>query len=250
MSDDGPATEIMSVLEEHWAQHQRPMLYSALGGKLSADAKAKLREGGKKLSDFVQRDMAALVRSLSLTGHGGGAVPRSDAVEFSDEELEARIPVPIARAAVSATGPSHYYADVWQAFSSPMKGRRRFLQVETDDVRLHDVDDDPIDTSWKEVSPENIASSGSNGEPPAPPAIAEAVRTWAYSNGLSPRQLRPQSFRREVAPSWPLAGSRSERPMRASSLKLLDSFLQSLSPSELQSFQLSGAVLLSIIRRS
>lgn len=247
MSDRDPEEEIFALIENYWKDWHRPMLYSALGGRLKPTAKATVYARAKNLSEFVQTYMAETVRHLPLTVQGGGAVPKDGTSDLSDEQLEALIPSPIGRTVAPAATP-YYYPEVWKAFSTPLEENRRFLQIRPDGARLYDGAEKPEGESWKEVKQGDLPllESEEGGVPAY--RIARAVREWAEANGLTPRSLRPPQPRLTMHASGG-ASSQTERGIGSRALWQLESFLSSLSPAELQGFQISGPVLLSLLRR-
>lgn len=249
MAEIDPAREITRLVQEHWRQYHRPILYAALGGRLSAEARASAIRTSKTLSHFIQQHLHEVVRHLHFAAHGGGAVPRAETASLSDEALEQLIPPPVLRAGVIRTPPGHYFEDVWKAFSTPAEGRSRFLEIGSGTAVLREASDassPPPD--WKEVRAEHLPF-GEDGVSPTASQVADAIRAWAGANNLTPDNLRPAREAAQRFANLPIP-SQGESVPRGEGLKQLELFLESLTPAELQGFSLSGTVLLSVIRRS
>lgn len=104
--------EIIALAQDNWKRRSSPMLFSALGERLSEEAKTTLRIQGRTLKRYVRESMQSLVRFVNLPRHGGGVAPIADSKALSDENLEAML----LKAGSEAKAVRRYSAGVWNAF--------------------------------------------------------------------------------------------------------------------------------------
>ncbi|MFD1613425.1 hypothetical protein ACFSCW_16615 [Sphingomonas tabacisoli] len=239
------AAELEKAITNWWDAHQSPILLSKLGGLLSSDIQARIREEKVGLKRFLAEELPQM-RVLALGRHGGGVAPADKIDGQTDQEITANFEARRRRELVDRI-PS-YDRSVWQAFRTRIEdGVRRFLRVQKGEkveaLEVSPEESPPPGEEWIEITPADLQHLTLAA--PSARDIHNAIQSWARGR-LDPTLL-------ERAPEIRSAYT-SESPARSfgrvGTLESVVVGLKGFTRDELARIQVPADVLLSLLERS
>ena len=242
------AAELCEITEEYWRSQGRPMLLSALGGRLSEEAREEKNQLHTTFGAYIRNELADRVRWVPLSLHGGGVAPKELTAGVSDVELEARVPQPAPRPAVAGRVRSPMIEPrLWDAFRQKPPGEKRIYVELPEKGRLvvHAIDQaDEVAADSILIGPDDFPDMGLRSETHNPAAIGSAIRTWAQKHGVAAERIE------RSGPPTPLGVAQAHVSGGSGSLALFAEGLSVLTAEELSRVMLPADVVVGLIRRS
>jgi hypothetical protein len=236
--------EIVTAVKSHWTTTGRPLLLSALGGKLSASARAERESADQALAVIIKEEVPE-VRVIAAAGRGGAAVPVSDTLGRSDEHLEALLPRP-QRVAEAFDKPKHpmIFAELWRLFRDGFDiSKQAWVELGQGWAAVHILEQtEDAQNHWVEIKPSDLGEPDLPGGRRSPYVVGASVRDWAQKAGLAPNQY--QVLRADSAPL-----NRESIRSSALDLEVLAKGLGVLSHEDLARINFPGDIVLKIISR-
>ena len=182
-SENEMAGRIVKSIEDHWAEHKKPLLLSQLGGKENGNVAHVAKEKSGSLKAYLENHFSDKVRVVQHSSKPQviGALP--ERIANSDgNSIDELFSVPCGRKAVAV---ARYHPAVWAAFRKPLdSGNERYLCVEGL-IRFEDVTSELNRAGFVKVDREFIGSMDSD-----PKAIETNILHWTDKNDLDASRLQ------------------------------------------------------------
>ncbi|MCY3873611.1 MAG: hypothetical protein OXF88_04885 [Rhodobacteraceae bacterium] len=182
-SENEMAGRIVKSIEDHWAEHKKPLLLSQLGDKENGNVAHVAKEKSGSLKAYLESHLAERVRVVQHSSKPQviGALPAQNSIDdgISIDELFSEASGP------KAVAVARYHPAVWAAFRKPLdNGNVRYLSVEGL-IRFVDVTSAMNRAGYVKVDREFIGSMDND-----PKVIETNILRWTDTNGLDAFRFR------------------------------------------------------------
>ena len=171
------ADRIVRLVEEHWDQHEKPLLLSQLGSLDNGEIAKSTKQESGGLKAYLQDHLADRVRVIQHSSNFTviGAIPAQATLDdnISIDELFFRLSHQPAKQV------ARYHPAVWAAFRRLLEeSKLRYLKITTP-VHFVDIAEDEKPEGFVEVDRKFIADSNAD-----PSEIEENIISWVQNNKL------------------------------------------------------------------
>lgn len=243
------ASELWEITEDYWRTRGRPILLSALGERLSPDARAEKDTLGTTLAAFIRNHLADRIRFVTLPPHGGGVAPKELTAGLADAELKARVPPPVVKLASVARERSPIIdSDLWQTFRHKLpEGSKVYVDLPArGKLTIRTIaEGEEGETGWLPIEADDLPEIERGDETRNPAAIGAAIRAWARKNNVPFDRIEQPRLPAQLG-QFPIAHPQT----RSGSLALLAEGLSVLTAEELSRLMLPADIVVNLIRRS
>jgi hypothetical protein len=198
------------------------------------------------LKRFIEENLRADVRLVTLPRHGGAVIPLRDTADLSDDDLHNAFEE--QRAKQSAARIPRYNSLIWDAFKTQLaEGRKRFVRVgkagEVEVAEVAEGAEAPEGDGWIEVLQSDLPDR-TDSAIPSPQEMDSAIRRWSEG--------KVESAHLHFVPSPRSALSHGTRQSRTrpGALESLMVGLRGFTPDELSRIQIPADVLVSFLERT
>ena len=170
-------SQITDLVEQHWQEHQTPLLLSRLGNQVSSENALLAKAQGGGLGNYVRHRLAERVRVIrhSVNSTITGVVPASMAPE-TVEEINALLEK--TRRGSSATK-HRFHPAFWAAFRKPLnESNRRYISIE-EPIRFQEFSEESHPSGFVEVSKNYISDLAMDDD-----QTLQNVENWLTKNNL------------------------------------------------------------------
>jgi len=217
---------IVELVDQHWEEHEMPLLLSRLGGHDRGEIARLARQRANSLGAYLRQGLADRVRLIQHSERPVliGVLPMDAKVEDDvDGWLE-------SAQGKSAGGAPRYHPAFWAAFRKPLdEMKSRYISV-SPPIRFQDTFPEDRPEGFVEIAPEYIADSEMDAS-----AVLENAQDWLEDN-----ELQTTAF---------LASSPSSSPSYShQGGDLLERLARALDPNELKRVSLPLDIVMKLRR--
>ena len=166
---------IVELVDQHWEEHEMPLLLSRLGGHDRGEIARLARQRANSLGAYLRQELADRVRLIQHSERPVliGVLPMDAKVEDDvDGWLE-------SAQGKSAGGAPRYHPAFWAAFRKPLdEMKSRYISV-SPPIRFQDTFPEDRPEGFVEIAPEYIADSEMDAS-----AVLENAQDWLEDNEL------------------------------------------------------------------
>lgn len=173
------AGRIVELVQQHWQEHQTPLLLSRLGSADQGEVGRLARALSPNLAEFLRGQVADRVRVVGGSDNPTvmAAIPTGISRSIGVDELLKR------RQERDTTKPQRFHPAFWAAFRVPLNDTdRRYVSTRMP-IRFHDSSlDEPTGSGFVEIDRQYIADSDADTV-----GVQELITAWSDANGLDLR---------------------------------------------------------------
>lgn len=175
------AGRIAELVQQHWQEHEAPLLLSRLGNADRGEVGRLARELSGNLAEFVRAHVADRLRIVGGSDNPTvmAAIPKDIHGSIGVDELLVR-----ARER-GTTGPPRYHPAFWAAFRVPLNdAERRYVSTRAP-IRFRDsASDEPGAPGFVEIERQYVADAEADA-----PRVHDLIKGWCDANELDLRSF-------------------------------------------------------------
>lgn len=221
---------IIELVEQHWQEHEMPLLLSRLGGHDRGEIARLARQRANSLGAYLRQGLADRVRLIQHSERPVliGVLPMAAEVDGDvDGWLE-------SAQGKSAGGAPRYHPAFWAAFRKPLDEMKNRYISTTPPIRFQDTYPEDRPEGFVEIAPEYIAGAEMDAA-----AVLANAQDWLEDNAL-----QNTSF---LAPS---PSSAPSHPHHHQGGDLLERLVRALDANELKRVSLPLDIVMKLRRNS